>query len=100
MRNAIWRTETHEEYAAGDWYVDVTDIAKGLFGDVIERAEQIVNHEDKLTNYVRRLTVEIDHDTALLNLRYGEVVLYFVNGKRVVINSSEWGKIQSYEVQR
>jgi hypothetical protein len=76
-----------------EWVVDVTEVARRVFGDVIRHAEQVICDEEVFTFGAEKAKQGIAEETTQLNLRYGKVVLYFTNGRRVVIHSSEWGTI-------
>ena len=64
--------------------LNITASAQRIFGDIVAYAEQ--RHE-----YARHIDVPGDADT--IDLKYGEVTLWFRNGKRVQISVSEWGSI-------
>lgn len=75
-----------------EWYIDVTDIVRSLFGESVIRADQVLSYEER--DIAVYLSSRITY-TDRINLRYGDVIVHFVNGNRIAINSSEWGYIQA-----
>jgi hypothetical protein len=65
--------------------VDVTAMAQRIFGDIVVSALQTL-HPGYMGNDVG--------DDVRIDLKYGEVVIEFVTGRRVSIYTSEWGEIQ------
>lgn len=92
-------------------YLDVTEEAKLIFGDIVadaklnidsiwkdeiteDRLEDIVSYakseEKGFNNFVKSGRPTIDFSSQ-------ELILTFVNGKTVLMDSSEWGSVRTWD---
>ena len=79
-------------------YVDVTNNAKNIFGDIVKKAIVVVDEYDEMKgdeSEWRNLVKEVRYDVDENVLRVDSSVAYitFTNGKCIKFYSSEWGSI-------
>ena len=92
---------THECYVETVWYVDVTDYAVKIFGDIIKKAEVTLYYdEDDIKMAIKEAeeymcNVEKDNcENDKINFDAENMLITFVNGKQVELWNSEWGGIR------
>lgn len=92
-------------------YLDVTEEAKLIFGDIIadaklnidsiwkdeiseDRLEDIISYakseENGFNNFIKNGRPTIDFSSQ-------ELIITFVNGKTVLMDSSEWGSVRTWD---
>lgn len=67
--------------------IDITEAARRIFGDIVSSATQRLGY-----GYMDNAA-----EDGTIDLKYGEVLIEFTNGKRVSFYTSEWGAIQEGE---
>ena len=87
-----------------NYYIDVTDEVKGVFGNIVTKAERqvysIAADRDKI-GVQAHITHAVKHRPLItatridLDARDYNIIVYFVNGKVVRFSVSEWGSITS-----
>lgn len=91
----------HEHYIEIVWYVDVTDYAEKIFGDVIMKAEvSLYCDEDNIEIAAKEAkdyigNVKKDSSEREINFDAEKMLITFINGKQVELWNSEWGGIRS-----
>ena len=92
---------THKCYVETVWYVDVTDYAVKIFGDIIKKAEVTLYYdEDDIKMAIKEAeefmcNVEKDNcENDKINFDAENMLITFVNGKQVELWNSEWGGIR------
>lgn len=101
MSNTIKQTQLIGKTTIVHHYYDVTDVARGLFGDIVYKAMQEVHitygmeMDSYSRNEIDRSISNINSDKSKLDLAIGEVIITFTNGKTIKISTSEWGSIEN-----
>ena len=89
----------HEYYVETIWYVDVTDYAAKIFGDVIKKVEVTLYYdEDDIDEAIVEATGyldDIEKDNGSINFDANSMLITFINGNKVEIFNSEWGGIRT-----
>lgn len=91
---------THNCYIETVWYVDITEYAVKLFGNIIKKAEATLCYdEDDIEKAIKEAeeylsNVKRDcHEKNEINFDTQKMLITFINGKQVELWSSEWGGI-------
>ena len=84
-----------------DWWIDITDIAKKFFGDIVVKVEisnfYDYSEEDVIkatTSLIEKLGEKINNDEGI-EFDAENMRVTFVNGKEIEIWNSEWGGIRN-----
>lgn len=93
---------THECYVETVWYVDVTDYAVKIFGDIIKKAEVTLYYDEndikeaqkEAKDYINSVE-EDNRGIGKINFDAENMLITFVNGKQVELWNSEWGGIRT-----
>lgn len=91
----------HECYVETVWYVDVTDYAMSIFGDVIKKVEITLYYDEDNINEAEIEAngyledIEKDSMSNKINFDAKNMLITFVNGKQVELWNSEWGGIRT-----
>lgn len=92
----------HEHYIETVWYVDVTDYATNIFGDVIKKVEVTLYYDEDNTEEAEMEAsgyiddIEKDNDIiSKINFDAKNMLITFVNGRQIEIWNSEWGGIKT-----
>ena len=93
---------THECYVETVWYVDVTDYAVKIFGDIIKKVEVTLYYDEndieeaqkEAKDYINSIK-EDNREISKINFDAENMLITFVNGKQVELWNSEWGGIRT-----
>lgn len=90
----------HNCYVETVWYVDITEYAVKIFGNIIKKAEVTLYYdEDDIEKAIKEAeeylsNVEKDcHEKNKINFDTQKMLITFINEKQVELWSSEWGGI-------
>ena len=83
------------------WWLDITDIAKNFFGDVVTKVEISAFHSDEEEKVINEATAvlkdvkrHIDDDLGITCSNLDDIKITFINGKEIKFWISEWGGIR------
>lgn len=91
---------THENYIETVWYVDVTDYAMKIFGNVISKAEITLYYdEDNMEEAEMEASRYIDDIEKYNRIDFDakDMLITLINGKQIDIWNSEYGGIRPVE---
>ena len=73
---------------------ELTNIAKNIFGDIVESVSIEYYDEDALEHQISKIIEQSTEQT----LQYDSqtIMIKFINGKSVIFTNSEWGSINTY----
>lgn len=97
---------THEHYIETIWYVNVTDYAANIFGDVIKKVEIVLYYDEDDINEAEMEAngyledIEKDSMSSRINNDTRNMLITFINGKQVEVWNSEWGGIKTPSSKR
>ena len=79
----------------------VTEIAKNIFGDIVNKVYYAELHYDFRDEAIAIASIEykIKHsfnDDKSINQDDKTIIIEFVNGKRVIFSNSEWGSMEAF----
>ena len=87
-------------------YIDVTNNAKNIFGDIVKKAIVVVDEYDEMKgsesewrNLVKEVRYDVDNKN-VLNVDSSVAYITFKNGKCIKFYSSEWGTIEFHRVAK
>ena len=98
-------TNKHLRQEGDAWYADVTEVAKHVFGDILEKAEIRVYHDlqyrdnkNEAASILLTQTIDRVKEYGCIDNNDGNrMILTFINGKKVDIWCSEYGTVGIFE---